>query len=327
MFELKDPLYQYYLSYCYLFLFLLNILLFIFRYNEIILFISLLILSIFFIIILTINPIKQFFQGLQAEKTFKINGLMYFFTETFSFNLILFVFAFFNYWNPNDTESLRYLISALIQSEAAIISIIITLSLIGIQIISQKYSTYATDIFKKYPDIWIVLSIYLLSILIGVFSLLKIFYENSIFLVIFFFTVSLLSLGPYIWNMMTIYRPENILASLKFKIINTLPDSQTQNCSVLLDSNIIAMFDILWTSINNHDSNTYRKAFLEITLLVIHIPYDNRLFRISLYAEDYIKLLEKKANYFSKDEYDHISNSLISILNMIEGKKQQQENQ
>ena len=250
---------------------------------------------------------------------------MYFFIESISLNITLFMFSFLDSWNLNDIDSARYLISAVIQSECAIISIIITLSLIGVQIIAQKYSTYATDIFKKYPDIWIILSIYLVSIIVGVFSLVNISRgEVVIFLVIFLFIFCLFALGPYIWNMMTIFRPENILTILKFKIINTLPDSKTNSCSDFLNSDIISIFDIIITSIKNNDTNTTNFGFLQLFDLITNISYDDRLFKINLYLSDYSNLSQNIINSYSEDQIIKIKEQFKILQTTIEIKEKKE---
>ena len=64
-----------------------------------------------------------------------------------------------------DIDNARYMLSSLIQSEAAIIAIVITLTLVAVQQTSTLYSTRLIDIFKsKNPDFWILIIIYLGSI-------------------------------------------------------------------------------------------------------------------------------------------------------------------
>ena len=78
---------------------------------------------------------------------------------------ILFASAFLSYLGSveTDVDSARYMLSALIQSEAAIIAIVITLTLVAVQHTSSTYSTRVIDIFKtRNPDFWI-LFLYLFS--------------------------------------------------------------------------------------------------------------------------------------------------------------------
>lgn len=68
-------------------------------------------------------------------------------------------------------DNARYLISALIQSQAAIISIVITLTLVAIQITASHYTSRLIDIFKEYPLMWLLLLFFLISITTNIFFL------------------------------------------------------------------------------------------------------------------------------------------------------------
>jgi uncharacterized membrane protein len=89
--------------------------------------------------------------------------------------LVIFVgailFAKFNLFHT-DANSARYMLSALVQSQAAIVAIVITLTLIAVQLTASAYSPRVMDIFKKNPDMWILLSCYGFSIFYG-FIVLK----------------------------------------------------------------------------------------------------------------------------------------------------------
>ena len=73
------------------------------------------------------------------------------------------VFAKFNLFHT-DANSARYMLSALVQSQAAIVAIVITLTLIAVQLTASAYSPRVIDIFKKNPDMWILLGCYGVSI-------------------------------------------------------------------------------------------------------------------------------------------------------------------
>jgi hypothetical protein len=89
--------------------------------------------------------------------------------------LVIFVgailFANFNLFHT-DANSARYMLSALVQSQAAIVAIVITLTLIAVQLTASAYSPRVIDIFKKNPDMWILLGCYGVSIFYG-FIVLK----------------------------------------------------------------------------------------------------------------------------------------------------------
>ncbi|WP_370574038.1 hypothetical protein [Methanomethylovorans sp.] len=104
----------------------------------------------------------------------------YFFLFSFlliTFMIVLIFFAIFNsgftttgYSQYNTTQlsdmgffdNERYLISALVQSLAATIALVITLSLVAVQLASQSYSVRVIEVYKRNPDMWILLGITLL---------------------------------------------------------------------------------------------------------------------------------------------------------------------
>ena len=67
-------------------------------------------------------------------------------------------------------DSARYLLSALVQSQAAIVAIVVTLTLVAIQLVVSSYSLRAIDIIKKSP-LWWFLTCYGMSIFYGLFVL------------------------------------------------------------------------------------------------------------------------------------------------------------
>ncbi|WMW21449.1 DUF2254 family protein [Methanolobus mangrovi] len=81
-----------------------------------------------------------------------------------------------------NADSARYMISALVQSEAAIIAIVITLSLVAIQHVAAYYSERTIDLFKSFktnPDFIILLFIYFSSIIYGLWVLKTIHNSQS----------------------------------------------------------------------------------------------------------------------------------------------------
>lgn len=53
-----------------------------------------------------------------------------------------------------DVDSARYVLSSLVQSEATILAIVVTLSLVAVQLAASS-SSRVIDIFKRSPDLWI----------------------------------------------------------------------------------------------------------------------------------------------------------------------------
>ena len=98
-----------------------------------------------------------------------------------------------NLWQT-DVDSARYMLSALIQIEAAIVSIVITMSLVVVQLAASSYSVRVVSVFKKNPDLWILIGIYGFAIFwgLGVLKLIKV--DNSLI----YSTYNVSNIQPYI---------------------------------------------------------------------------------------------------------------------------------
>lgn len=73
---------------------------------------------------------------------------------------------------PIVNEDTLNIISLLVQSEASVIAIVITLSLVAVQLTSSSYSTRVIDIFKKSWSFRSVVLLYLAAIIIGLITLI-----------------------------------------------------------------------------------------------------------------------------------------------------------
>jgi hypothetical protein len=111
-------------------------------------------------------------------------------------------------------DSARYMLSALVQSEAAILGIVITLSLIVMQLAAQSYSIRIADLINKNShDFIILISIYGLAIfygllilkLIGDFNLKN--FELFINIAYYFGIFAFFALTPYIDNTINMIKP------------------------------------------------------------------------------------------------------------------------
>ena len=136
--------------------------------------------------------------------------------------IITFLISKYLSWPLTEVNSARYMLSALVQSEAAIVAIVITLSLIAVQLAAQSYSTRVIDIFKNNPDLQILTGIYVGAIIYGL-SVLKLIdepnqLENHILSSYSLGIFALLSLAPYIWNTFNFLKPSTIINSLSDKI-------------------------------------------------------------------------------------------------------------
>lgn len=146
---------------------------------------------------------------------------------------------------PIEAANARYMLSALAQSQAAIIALVITLSLVAVQVTASAYSPHLIRLFRRNHAMWILLGSYALSICwsLLVLQLLKteprvmnlhmanqysiyIVNQSSIWhfipisfehLVLFSFWLGVgtfIALFYYMWSIFTLLDPKNILDEL-----------------------------------------------------------------------------------------------------------------
>ncbi len=123
-----------------------------------------------------------------------------------------------------DVDSARYMLSALVQGEAAIVALVVTLSLVAVQLAAQSYSARVIEVFRRTPDLWILMGIYGGAIFYGL-GVLKMIenplagrgsnLETPISFSYYFGVFAFVALVPYIWNTLEMLKPSvviNILA-------------------------------------------------------------------------------------------------------------------
>lgn len=165
------------------------------------------------------------------------------------------LFSFLGFLHT-DVDSARYMLSALIQSEATILAIVITLSLVAVQLAASSYSARIIDLFKNNPDFWLLIAIYAIAIIYGLgvlkqinsFSNLENYILSSYYLGIF----ALVALIPYILNTLKQLKPSTTIKMLAEKITKqniTVPD---ENGPLQL------VIDIVRGSLMKYDYETVR---------------------------------------------------------------------
>lgn len=249
------------------------------------------------------NIIKSPIHYLWIKRT-----LFYLITCLLTVFLSYFILFNFNLLHTQ-VDSAQYMISALIQGEAAIIAIIITLSLIAVQLSASSYSTRVIDLFKYgNPDFWIILITYVGLITYGL-GLLKLIegpsssisnHEISIIILYSFSIFSLIALIPYLWNTLDLLKPlritellvnkisiENLSSAVGHRQLDPHSNPILEWISYIflfsiekkkIDDPIQPVFDILTRSLINHDYETTRQGFELIqqsTNNIIESNYDN----------------------------------------------------
>lgn len=139
--------------------------------------------------------------------------ILIFFSLTFNFALLL------SYWIQFDSiTGKKYfdIFLSLITIHATILSIVITLTLLSIQLNIDKYSFDMVELFKEVDEIWTIFGIYMVAIFLDFLVLTNSipYFEFCMIFSIF----AILSVIPYYWLMLALMRPENLIQRYQNKI-------------------------------------------------------------------------------------------------------------
>ncbi len=211
-------------------------------------------------------------------------------------------------------DSVKFFLSSLIQSEATVIAIVITLSLVVIQLTASTYSTRVIDIFKESPIIWIIVGTFVSAIAYGL-TLLKFIdviaasgisnFETSIWISYLLAIFAFGALILYLISALNIMKSSTVIDSFARRITN-----ESILSSVSEDEKIVE---------NDATSLNYSYIYSDILKPVIEIDADPiqpiiDIIHSSMMKYDYgtmrygLKVLENymvsllNNNEFSKDE-------------------------
>jgi hypothetical protein len=173
----------------------------------------------------------------------------------------------------------RYLLSALVQSLAATIALVITLSLVAVQLAAQSYSARVIDVYKRNPDMWILLCIYIFTIFYGLgltkiigLGILGNYMEGAIFGAYFMGFFAFVCLVPYMLKTLDLLKPSTVITLLaeditKEKILEFLENGD----DVDEKDPIQPIIDIINNFLDRNDYETVRnglKAIKNSTILI-----------------------------------------------------------
>jgi hypothetical protein len=174
-------------------------------------------------------------------------------------------------------DSARYLLSTLVQSEAAIIAIVVTLSLVAVQIAASSYSSRVIELIKKTPSFWILIFIYISAMIQGlhVLKLIEasdgntIDLENDILFSYYLGIIAFLALIPYIWNTLGLLNVSTILKILSSRITkeNILAIERPEHD----DAPFQSVIDIITSSMMRYDEGTVAIGLDSIKSRIISI--------------------------------------------------------
>jgi len=130
------------------------------------------------------------------------------------------------YLFTGDLDSARYLLSAIAQAQAAIIALVVTLTLVAVQLASQSYSPRVMDLFRSFRNypFWLLLLLYFVSIMYDVVVLgtlnkiNDVLPENRISFAVFLTGFAIAALIPYTRNVINNLKPENVIRQIIAKI-------------------------------------------------------------------------------------------------------------
>jgi len=161
---------------------------------------------------------------------------------------------------PTDYDNALYFLSAMVQAQAAVITLIISLTLIAIQMASASYTPRVVDVMKKNPDMWYLLIIYIGAISYGFLALKLVTGPEDQFLV----SIALI-LGIYTFCILFLYmkytiamlRPDEVVRML-VKEINVENIHQETWIKDGKDDIMQPVFDLVNASISRYDVTTTR---------------------------------------------------------------------
>ncbi|ABE52614.1 Hypothetical protein Mbur_1722 [Methanococcoides burtonii DSM 6242] len=215
--------------------------------------------------------------------------------------------------NPDNA---RYMLSALIQSLAAVVAIVITLSLVAIQLSAQSYSSRVIDVYRKTPDIWILISIYTTTIFFGL-GTIKIIGTNTlpinglfslesfIFGTYFLGFFCFICLIPYIWNTLALLNPSVIVQLLAEDITEDKISKTEDEKRTTLNENdpVLPIIDIIISSIMKYDHTTVRSGANAIATRANEILNKKNEENISYHICEHLERVSMLALAKKEEEY------------------------
>jgi len=205
------------------------------------------------------------------------------------------------FWNFNNIryfdefeiapDSARYLLSALVQSLAAIIAIVVTLTLVAVQLAASAYSPRVIDIFKKDWVMWLLLVWYGLSIFFGLFVLEMmggkyqslghwgVSLESCVFFAYLMGIAAFAGLFWHIGNVIDLLKPENIIEKLSknitrekvSKFIESEEKQRVDRAEPAKDDPVQPIMDIIHGAVMKYDIETARVGLKVVKDRVIEI--------------------------------------------------------
>ena len=238
------------------------------------------------------------------------------FYGSFIIAAFLCAFIFAAYLNPNHTneESARLLLSALIQSEATIIALVITLTLIAVQLTASSYTPRVANIFASSPHMYLLLGIYIISIAYSAILLQLVsgiggivpahmeFWISGAYWLTIFLGFALI---PYIFYILESFSPETFTKRMSIYLTKETILQQERNDFLDL------IFDVMHNSVMKYDTATIRYGLNLVTMQINNqVSEKNTLGENSEIVKAYCAHLERCA----RQAIDLHDEEMLSII-------------
>lgn len=243
-----------------------------------------------------------------------------------TFLFLSFVIMYFSYsLSQGSADSARYLFSSVAQCQAAIIAIVITITLVAVQLSAQTYTPRAIDIFIDSKAFWSLLTVYAVSIiydvsvlplipptssdhpvtdLINLFSIgqiqLSISLDGLILIGLILFILTFLALFLFIKDIAKQLKPDEIVEKIAKDIdINLLTTTIEDEKHEMY---LLPLTEICRRSIELRDDSLALKVVSELELISKKV-IDNRNFVGRDKPHESIEKI-KKEKYFPEENHD-----------------------
>ncbi|WP_321429652.1 DUF2254 family protein [uncultured Methanolobus sp.] len=224
----------------------------------------------------------------------------------------------------------RYLLSALVQSLAATIALVITLSLVAVQLAAQSYSARVIDVYKRNPDMWILLCIYIFTIFYGLgltkivgLGILGNYMEGAIFVAYFMGFFAFVCLVPYMLKTLDLLKPSTVITLLAEEINkkNVLEALKDNKIGMNIEDNdpVQPIIDMINVALNKNDRETLKNGLVAIKIATNKILVNNILdkYEENDISKFIINHLENVGIQAVKEEKDKSTNLVIEALKEI----------
>ena len=231
----------------------------------------------------------------------------------------------FNFGEPG-------IMNVFIQSEATIIAIIISLSLIAVQLAVSAYSARVIKAFNSSLRFWGIVGLYLITIIFSLIIFLKLypldpeaprpFLRELILIAYSLGVIALLALIPYIVVIFDLMQPKSIINQLKKEI------NEEKICSANRDEDgedpMQPIVDIVTVSIEKNDSVTIKdglKAIERQISKILNSNIDNEKKEIILdFTLLRLNRIEETARRNQNDDAkNEVARSMLQLGNVILG--------